>query len=485
MSLAHKVALNSGAQALRQVIVAVLGLASIALVSRYLPIADYGKVLTAFVIVSLFAFAGDFGITATAARMMAKEPERRLAISACAMWTWAGFSLAAGTAVLIISMVAYSGADHELTRQCVVIMLFASTILSPFVGVANAVAVVDQRVWLMAIGSTLARILSLAVIVTVIVLDLGPIGIAVGFAAGLFFEALFGLLLIRPPLPFKRPDVPAIRTLVAAAVPLGLVMVVNGLYFKLDAFLLSILSTSEDIATYAIAYRAFEMLAVLPGFVMITLLPVLAQLSADEPRFAVLVQKAFTAMCLLSGPLIAFALLGTEMMTMLGGSQYSQGGFVLSFILLSVAISCLNGVFGNALVSQARQGVLLKVSVLNLALNCVLNLIAIPIWGANGAAVALCISEITSLTCTMLVYRRIAPLPHVEMPVRFAAAVIAMAAAMSVRYLVTDTEIVRLVVAIAVGIPVYVGTLALLRAIPSFASEPVLAAVGELRRRFA
>jgi O-antigen/teichoic acid export membrane protein len=225
------------------------------------------------------------------------------------------------------------------------------------------------------------------------------------------------------------------------------------------------------------------MLIVLPGFVMITLLPELARLEADDPRFSRIVQKAFTAMCLVAAPLAVFAVVGSEAMTLLGGSQYTEGGFVLAFILISVALGCVNGVFGNALVSQGRQGALLKVSLLNLAVNGVLNLIAIPIWGARGAAVALSVSEVTSLACTMWVYGGIARMPRLEMPLRFAAALLAMAAAMTVRFAVSGDEIVRLLVAVATGIPVYVGTLIVLRAIPQYVSQPIAAALGGLRER--
>src|SRR5690606_31222656 len=102
---------------------------------------DYGQVIAAMVMVSLFSMAGDFGITATTARMMAQDPARRERLASCALWTWTGFSLAAAVTVLVISTVAYGGADRELTRHAVWIILFCSTALAPIFGVANATAI--------------------------------------------------------------------------------------------------------------------------------------------------------------------------------------------------------------------------------------------------------------------------------------------------------------------------------------------------------
>ena len=138
---------------------------------------------------------------------------------------------------------------------------------------------------------------------------------------------------------------------------------------------------------------------------MVTLLPELARLDAGEPRFNAIVQKAFTAMTLLALPIVGMALCGTEMMEVLGGSEYGEAGGLLAFILASVTLACVQGVFGYTLVSQGRQGVLLKVSLTVLAVNVVANLILIPTLGLTGAGIALLASEVTSIALTMLVYR--------------------------------------------------------------------------------
>lgn len=483
MTLAQKVALNSGAQALRQAYVAVIGIVSVAIASRYLPIEEYGQILAAVAVVTVFAVAGDLGITATTARMIAQDPDQRTTLISSAFWTWIGTCLTSSAVVLLITALSYPGSDEALTRQAVVIILVCSTVLTPFFGLANVTAIVEQRVWLLAIGTTTARTLSLGVTILAVALDWGPIGIAWGVGLGFLLDALFGVALVRPHLPLRWPDWSPIRLLLAGAIPLGAVMIVDGLYFRLDAYLLSVLSSSAEVAIYGIGYRAFEALAMLPSFVMVTLLPVLAAYKPDDPHFSALVQKAFTTMCVLAAPLAGFAVLGGEAMTLLGGSQYSEGGLVLGFILASVAVGCLNGVFGNTLVAQGRPGVLLKVSILNLGVNGVANVIAIPLWGAKGAGAALLVSEISSLLCTMFVYRKVAPLPRVEHLPALLTAVALMVLAMSARFLLPESDLLRVAVAGVAGISVYLGTLVLLKALPPYITEPVSAGLGRLRRQ--
>jgi O-antigen/teichoic acid export membrane protein len=344
--------------------------------------------------------------------------------------------------------------------------------------VTRAKAIVEQRQYLMSLANVLSRIVSLVVLVVAVLFDLGPIAVAIGFATGMVMEDVFALTLLRPRLG-AVPDRQGgrIREVVGAAVPLGTILVVNGLYFKTPALLLSVLATDRDVALYGVAYKAFEVLFALPSFVMVTLLPELARLDAGEPRFNAIVQKAFTAMTLLSQPIVGMALCGTEMMEVLGGSQYGEAGGLLAFILAAVTLACVQGVFGYTLVSQGRQGVLLKVSLTVLVVNVAANVVLIPTLGLTGAGIALLSSEVTSITLTMLAYRTVAPLPRVQVPAKAALAVGAMLAATSVR-LLFDSAIVGLVVAGVAGVAAYGATLLVLHAVP----DDLRAALGSLLR---
>jgi O-antigen/teichoic acid export membrane protein len=477
MGLAQKVAVNSASQAASQLFAALAGILSVGIAARYLSVNEYGEVVTAVVLTSLLYFAADFGITPTAARMVAREGADEGRILSGAFWAGVMFNVATVVGIFVISQGIYSGTDDSTTRIAVVILL-SSYLLKQWAGVTRAKAIVEQRQYLMSLANVLSRIVSLVVLVVAVLFDLGPIAVAIGFATGMVMEDVFALTLLRPRLG-AVPDRQGgrIREVVGAAVPLGTILVVNGLYFKTPALLLSVLATDRDVALYGVAYKAFEVLFALPSFVMVTLLPELARLDAGEPRFNAIVQKAFTAMTLLSLPIVGMALCGTEMMEVLGGSQYGEAGGLLAFILAAVTLACVQGVFGYTLVSQGRQGVLLKVSLTVLVVNVAANVVLIPTLGLTGAGIALLSSEVTSITLTMLAYRTVAPLPRVQVPAKAALAVGAMLAATSVR-LLFDSAIVGLVVAGVAGVAAYGATLLVLHAVP----DDLRAALGGLLR---
>jgi len=76
-----KIAVNSGALVAGQVFGMVSGLVSVAIAARYLGLDEYGQVIAAMVLVSMFSAAGDFGMSAVGARQLARDPtgEQRLA----------------------------------------------------------------------------------------------------------------------------------------------------------------------------------------------------------------------------------------------------------------------------------------------------------------------------------------------------------------------------------------------------------------------
>jgi O-antigen/teichoic acid export membrane protein len=482
VKLAQKIALNSSAQTARELFFAVSGLISVGIAARYLTIDQYGDVLAALVLLSLLSAATDFGIAMMTVRAIAREPENAVAIQSSAFWVWTAFVIGTALVIMAVSQIAYPGPEHATTRDAV-LMLMATFPLRPWAGVANTRAIAEQRVWLIAVGNIGARGLSLLVLVLATLLDLGPLGIAGAFASGFVLESVFSIVLVRPHVRLRLGlDRARISSLIVAAAPLGVIMVINGLYFRLDAFLLSVLGANAELAVYGVAYKAFDMLLTLPGLVMITLVPELARLEPAEPRFQALVQRAFTGMCFVALPIVGFSLLGREAIVALAGREYAEGGLVLTLIMLSVSCACLQGVFGYTLVAQGKQGVLLRVSAAVLLLNGALNLAAIPLWGARGAAAVLVLSELLSLSFTLYVYRRIAPLPRVHMPARLLLSLAALVTALSVSYLIANA-LLATVASVIAGLMAYVGALIALRAVPPYVAAALASAVRLIRPR--
>lgn len=482
MKLTEKIALNSSVQAARQVVLAITGIVSVAVATRYLTVDQYGSILASLVLIGLLSFATDFGVAGIVVRAMARDPENETAIQSSAFWVWLALTVPTALLILLVSQIAYPGEQGATTREATLVLM-AIFPLMPFSGVAMVRATADQRVWVTSVSSMIARTVALGVLIAVVALDLGPMAITAAFACGWVFDQALAVLFVRPKIEF---GVGLHRTriwgLVVASVPLGLVLIINGLYFRLDAFLISLLGTQQDLAVYGVAYKAFESFLAFPEFVMVTLLPVLARLHFSEQRFQELVQKAFTTMILMALPIAGFALLGKEAMVLLGGQKYAGGGLVLGLIMCSVALSCVQAVFGNTLVTQGRQKLLLRVSITVLIANGLVNLAAIPLFGDVGAAAALLATELLSLLLTAEVYHRHAPLPRVEKPLRTLGALGALVAVAAACVAVSSTT-PGMLVAVVLGLLAYAVALVALRVLPPYVASAVGSMLRSIRPR--
>jgi O-antigen/teichoic acid export membrane protein len=482
MKLTEKIALNSSVQAARQVVLAITGIVSVAVATRYLSIDAYAGILASLVLIGLLSFATDFGVAGIVVRAMARDPENETAIQSSAFWVWVALTVPTALLILLVAQIAYPGPGGATTREATLILLSIFPLM-PFAGVAMVRATSDQRVWVISISSMIARTAALGVLIAAAALDLGPMAITAAFACGWVFDQILAVLFVRPRIEFS---VGLHRTriwgLVVASVPLGLVLIINGLYFRLDAFLISLLGTQEDLAVYGVAYKAFESFLAFPEFVMVTLLPVLARLHFSEERFQELVQKAFTTMILMALPIAGFALLGKQAMVVLGGEKYAGGGLVLGLIMCAVALSCVQAVFGNALVTQGRQKLLLRVSISVLIANGLVNLAAIPLFGDTGAAAALLGTEALSLALTLGVYRRFAPAPRLRKPARTLVAVGALVGVAGACVAVSSTT-AGMLVGIVLGLAAYVVALVALRALPPYVSGALTSMLRSIRPR--
>ena len=151
--------------------------------------------------------------------------------------------------------------------------------------------------------------------------------------------------------------------------------------------------------------------------------------------------------------------------------------------MCSVAFAGVQGVFGNALVTQGRQRVLLRVSGAVLVANALINLAVIPLFGDRGAAGALLLTESLSLVLTLRVYGS-SPRPALARTVAAAdrAGGSSRGRCGMSRHPNRDRGDRD---GIVLGLIAYVAVLIALHALPSYVREPVESLVRSIRLRSA
>lgn len=196
-------------------------------------------------------------------------------------------------------------------------------------------------------------------------------------------------------------DVEAFRGRRAAT--LALVAVVGLAYYRIDVWLLGLLSTSRQVAEYSVAVKLVDGLLIPAGAVAAVVTAGTAALGFEEAR-AKVDRIVMVLVSALSPVLLAIAAFGAPLLRVTFGASYAEALGPLRILL----VSCLPATAGLAwspMLALRSTGFLL-LSVLLLAANVALNVVLIPRYGAEGAAVATLVCQAVYATA---IRRRLAP----------------------------------------------------------------------------
>lgn len=471
MNLSQKVAFNTALLTGGRLAVAGSGIAGVIVSTRYLGLEAFGELITAVVFVTLFGLVTDVGIWTVSAREIAKRPddEERILSVVCTI----GLLLSATAIVLTLAtmLVVYPGTDGEMVRLGILIL--SVQMLPTSVGGASAAYMTaHQRAVPAAVAAVASSLTFVACLVAVVALDVGFAGVAGCYALGGLANALIQFAFAARSTRIRfgwDPDMA--KQMVRWALPQGAVLAVGVLYFRIDTVLLSVLGSDADVALYGVAYRVIEVLIVVPTYAMLTLFPELSRCEPHSERLNMLMQGAFSSLALAAVPLlvglVAFA---PEVVVVAGGEDFREAASVLQLLVVAVVASFMSTPYIHSLVALNQQGRLARMLVVVLTFNVALNCALIPPLQADGAAVALILSEVAVLVWGARLFRDVGAPPRLQRPGRLALAGLVTAAVLiGMRALdpVAGAPAVTLVIAGTLTLLVYGAAVRLLDAAPT------------------
>lgn len=232
-------------------------------------------------------------------------------------------------------------------------------------------------------------------------------------ALALLLSAVVGWLLLGVLFAGRLRGLAALRTAADPAPELGReaallagTAVAVLLYQRLDLFLLGSLRDSADVGRYATAVRWAEIGYVAAHALMLVAFPRLAA-SAAARRPGVRGALAFGALGLLVGAGVWG--LGRWIAPLVYGTNGAAIGSLVTALAPSVPAVFVGAFATQSLVAADRTHLGLKVALLGLATNLAVALVAIPAWGARGAALATVVTEAAIALAALLLLNRLPP----------------------------------------------------------------------------
>ncbi len=202
-------------------------------------------------------------------------------------------------------------------------------------------------------------------------------------ARGVFAERLDGVLM---------------RSMIGASWPLMINHLLATVFFKIDIVLMEAINGHTIVGQYSTAYKWLDALNIIPAFLTMALLPVMAR-QAHEDRAALrrnytLAVKLLVIVALPVAVMTTF--IAAPLIRILGGAEYlPAGGIALQIMIWSIPIGWINSVTNYVIVALDRQRTLTIAFAVGVIFNVAANLIFLPAYSYRAAAVITIFSEAT------------------------------------------------------------------------------------------
>lgn len=188
--------------------------------------------------------------------------------------------------------------------------------------------------------------------------------------------------------------------------------VITFLNYRVDVFLLTALVDIRSVGLYAITVPITEAIWMTSTAVSAVIFPwVASQTDKDD-----LAQKGTALVCrwVFTATVISALIIGvlaeTIVMTLFG-VEYKAAVSAIWFLLPGVSLWSIARVLSNDMAGRGRTDINLALSCVALIINVLANLILIPRFAINGAAIASSVSYSALTVCTMLAYSRLTQCP--------------------------------------------------------------------------
>lgn len=415
-SYKRKIFTNSIWQITSRLVSAAVGIGSAMILTRYLGPTGYGEFNSVIVYVSLFVVIADLGVYQILLRELSQnQADREKILGNVFVWR----VISSLITFILAAIVSFALPYRDLIKYLILIECARG-----FVYAIRAFYVVDfqlkLRMDIASVGDILNRVVFIVLIYFAAKYNLGLLVIFVF----IFFSTLVDISWIY--YNFKKIsgkfkygfDKKYLKSFLKESVPLGIGGLLGMIHFKGDTFLLSLLKPQADVGIYSASYRVFENLVFLPSVFLGLTFSRLANLAQNNIEdFKSFFQKNLNILIICAIPLtVFFAMYAPEVVKIIAGKQFYGSIYptkVLAFAIIPIFIACP---FLQLFVALKKQMTLVWTTLFIVVLNIILNLIFIPIYSYNGAAVITLITEVIFMTIMVIkAYKLIKYLPKFKL----------------------------------------------------------------------
>jgi O-antigen/teichoic acid export membrane protein len=394
MNLTKKVAYNTLVQVAGKVLSTILGLFSLALITRYLGLDGFGEYTTIITFLTFFAVMADFGLTLVTVQMISNPAENENKI----LNNLFGLRLVSSVLILSLAPIVLILFPYGSAIKLGVVITLAAFLFPALnqiiIGLFQKRLSLDRD----SAAEVAGRLVLIGGILLSKQLNLGLNGIlwttVAAAAVNFIFHYLFALKFVVIKLEF---DWLIWKKIISKSWPLTITIILNLIYLRADTLILSLFRGPNEVGLYGATYRVIDVFTTLPFMFAGLILPLLttAWLKDERNYFKKILQKSFDFMAMAAIPVVIGAqFLGRQIMILVAGEDFAAAGNILQILIFAVAAIFLGTMFSHAVIALDKQKKMIGFYVFTGFSSLAAYLILIPKFSYFGAAAVTIYSEV-------------------------------------------------------------------------------------------
>ena len=253
-------------------------------------------------------------------------------------------------------------------------------------------------------GASSILLLLGAVIIVILDLSILFIGYLYVFAQVIILTINLSILYFNKIITFNIFSIISLKKLneiLIASLPFMLSGVISMVYHRIDIVMLSIMRTNAEVGDYTISYNLYEAFLFLPAAAGTVFFPRLVKyFKNNQPE---LVKKESSILIyyllILMLPVAIFTVFfSNNIIHLIYGENFIAGSLSLKILIWGLIIHLFNNILGRVLYGLNQEKYFVKISIYSMMVNIACNILLIPHYGINGAAVSTIVSFLVSFS---------------------------------------------------------------------------------------
>ncbi len=390
-----RVAKNSIVVMLEKMIEIFIGIATVAVLARYLAVETFGLYTLITTFVGLLMAVGYGGMERIMIRDVARERARYLEYL---QGVKGARVILVGITVIFIALFSYflklSGAEQLTAVFLFTLSEIASLYGSTYMALFKAFEKMEYNMLI----TFLSKIITLSGIITAAYLGLGFLAIFIAMLVGNIFKTALAVSMLKKSFGLQRVSFSFSRA--KALLKEAYIIAVSAIFavasIRMGVFMLKAFGTLRDVAFFQASNAVLLQFQLISIAIVSALFPVLSRRNANNDGgegLNMIFGKAAKFIFIISLPLSVISyFFSHELINLIYGGKYGEAVPAMRILVSSMVFTFLATLFETVLISERRQHLLTAGWIAAFVVNLAANLFLAPRYGFIGSALAMFLS---------------------------------------------------------------------------------------------